>query len=777
MDLNSEEFLKELLNDFKVEGSEHHQQIINGIIRLENEDQDNPDKVLVETIFRELHSLKGAARAVNLGAIEQLCMNLENLFHLIKDKKLGLNAIHYDSLYKAIDLLETLLQLLDKKLSPQLQRNLDQSISDISKIIHKETPTKSKLSFFEDETPETTVSAPPTKTIVNNDQDNSSDADEKENLTIETTSVKQESIDDKELTEQDQTVRVALSKLYGIMHDAEEMIALKSFLDHRVDQMYQLTSEFRKNRIKLADLLANEVNQHGPQDRNNSLLKFFSDHEEKLNRESFLLNQLKQMASKAVDELLMNTRKTLMQQFSVLLHIVPRIVRDLSKTDNKEIEVITNGSDTEIDRRILEELKDPLIHIIRNSIDHGIEAKDIRLKKGKPSKAKITISIALKSGSKIEIRISDDGSGINLTKLKESAIKKGIITAEESKQMTDKAIANLIFSSGVSTNTIITDVSGRGLGMAIVESKVGNLGGTIDLETEKDIGTTFIINIPQSLSSFKGILVKSAGKSFIIPTVSVLGALRINKKSIKTIESKNTINYDSQTIGLVRFGDVIGINSSALQQKEEVFYKALVLQSSNNRMAFIVDEILGEHEGIVKNLGAQLKHINNIAGATMLGDSNIVPVIEVGELIKNAIKNQKASSFETTNANEADDNQKKRILIVEDSITVRNMLRSMVEAAGFEVKTAVDGLEGFNFAKNESFDLVVTDIEMPHMSGFELTKEIRADKELADVPVILVTTLDSEQDKRKGMDAGANAYIVKSNFEKSNLVGTINSLI
>jgi two-component system chemotaxis sensor kinase CheA len=787
MSKKDEDFLKELLNDFKIEAAEHHQEIVSGLVKLEKENPANPDKNLVETIFRELHSLKGAARAVNLSTIEQLCMNLEHLFHQLKDGKIALNDLVFDDLYKAVDVLEKLLKQIDQNPAPQTQKAVDQIINKVLKVLNKEETKKPALSFFDEVTPKdaeitsTEKAAQPKTTTLNSDKAETQKADAviEENQDEDQLNAQKDTHPEtkKEENTDAQTVRISLSKLFSIMHQAEEMIALKSILNHRVDKFNQLGSDFKKWKREHKEKFLKE--QHNFDDFNSlkDLNEFLTRHEESLFKQAFHLDQLMRMASKSVDELLTDVRKTLMQPFTVLLQIVPRIVRDLSKSQEKEIEVVTTGSEIEIDRRILEELKDPLIHLIRNSIDHGIEPKELRLKKGKTVLAKLSISIAIKAGSKIELTISDDGAGVDRKKLKDSAVKKGFITAEEAKKMSDDAAANLVFSSGISTNSFITDVSGRGLGMAIVEAKVTKLGGTIQIQSEPDKGTAFIITLPQSLSSFKGILVKAAGNSFIIPTVSVLSAERIEKKSIKTIESKKTCKYLGQTLALVKLSDVLNLKKQPSKTKESPYFTALILQSSNKQMAFIVDEVLGEHEGVVKTLGAQLKHVTNIAGATILGDNTVVPVIEVSELIQSASKDTKAGLFDTDQEMKTEPEGKKRILIVEDSITVRNMLRNMVEAAGFDVKTAVNGLEGLNLAKAEDFDLVVTDIEMPRMSGFELTSKIREDSELSEIPVILVSTLDSDQDKQRGMEAGANAYIVKSSFEKSNLVDTINRLI
>ncbi|MDZ7776461.1 MAG: response regulator [Bacteroidales bacterium] len=488
------------------------------------------------------------------------------------------------------------------------------------------------------------------------------------------------------------------------------------------------------------------------------------------------LEELLRNYSRGVDDLNFKVKKAMMQPFTVLLSVIPRIVRDLSKEHDKKIDLNIEGEHIEIDRRILEQMKDPLIHLIRNSIDHGIETPSERLKNNKKEQGNLSIKVFHEAGQKICITLQDDGKGLDHEKIVQSAIKNKAIKAGEEKGMTREQITGLIFSSGVSASPIITDVSGRGLGMAIVAEKIGQLGGNISLETKPQQGTTFRVELPQTLSTFKGILVEASGQKFLFPTTAVFKALKVSKSDIKTVESRNTIQLKNETISFVPLSGVLGLNRKANPAKDTLLH-VLIIQNKD-KIGFSIDKVLGEHEGMVKPLGKQLKHVNNIEGACFMGDGSVVPVLQVEELMQAAKSVAARESFSTSGKSaqkEAGDT--KKVLVAEDSITVRNMVRNHIEAAGFEVTTCVDGQAAFERLQNEEYDIVVSDIEMPRMNGFELTSKIRSDTRLEHLPVILVTSLETKEDRDRGLESGANAYIVKSSFEKSNLIDTINRLI
>jgi two-component system chemotaxis sensor kinase CheA len=720
VDNRQDDFLRELLADFKTEAAEHHSVITDGLLKLEKQPSAELYKTIIETTFREFHSLKGAARAVNQIDIERICQSMESVFQQLKQGSFTLNPPLFDLLYKGLDFLNTMLAEIDvtkKTITSGVYLPLLKAIENaIKNFVNTQKPIEKAETIFQFAETEKNIEEFEPEPIL---------------------SIPEVSLTDKQSAKD--TVRISTRKLENLLRQAEEFIAIKATLGYYI----------------------NEVQKSNHDDQ--SIIQ----------RD---LNQFHRNLSRMVDDMLFDIKSTLLFPFSSLLDIVPKIVRDLGKEFDKEIQLTIQGAEIEIDRRILEAMKDPLIHIIRNCIDHGLETAEVRLKKGKSASGRIAINITQEAGKQAILIISDDGAGINRQALTEKVIKSGLSTMEAISHLTDQELLSYIFRSGVSTSPIITDLSGRGLGMAIVSEKVSGLGGSIMLNSEPDQGTIFTITLPLTLSTFRGVLVKINEQQFIIPTTTVNRAIRIKQNEIHFAESKPFFYRNNESIALVGLEDALGIPVRKKQNTNQTYIQVLILSSALHKIGFIVDEVLGEQEGIVKELGPLLIHVRNIAGATLLGNGQVIPILSVSELIDSAMQSSTflsaAKQEDETSATPA-----MRILVAEDSITSRTLLRNILETAGFTVKTAVDGSEAFQFIQSDLYDLVVSDVEMPNMNGFELTAKIRNDERFANTPVILVTALSSDIDKQRGMEAGANAYIVKSNFEQSNLVETIRRLI
>ncbi|MEI6455721.1 MAG: response regulator [bacterium] len=716
MNKKQEEFLKELLSDFKIEAAEHRQFFVNALLDLEKLSANSDNRPIIERMFREIHSLKGAARAVSLLGTETLCQSMENVLSLIKQGKLDINLSLFDSLHQAVDLLDNLLEDLassKKTVRPdQFNRMIIQLESFKSNPATGKESESREINFSITETPADEHVTVPAKPFASKE-----------------------------------TVRVSTDKLETILTHAEELIASKATLHNLAMGIRSLAGH--------------------PSALSEDLPGYSCD-----------LERFYRSFSRQIDDLLIDIKQTLLIPFSSLLELLPKLVRDLSREQGKEIDLRIRGGEIEIDRRILEGMKDPMIHIIRNCIDHGIQKPEIREKFNKPACGSISIEISQNTDRQVVITISDDGQGIDPEKVVDSAIRQGMLSAEAAKKLSGKEIPDLIFRSGVSTSPFITDISGRGLGLAIAAEKVSNLTGTIRVESEKNSGTRFIIMLPLTLATFRGVIVQVGEQELIIPTNAIKRAMRIDRSEIRTVENHDTITFDGHTIALVRLSDVLGIMRHKQKINQDAKIALVVLSHAQRNIAFAVDRISVEQEGIVKPFGPQLRYVRNITGATILGDGRIIPVLNVPELIETAIRTKSETySAEAEEGAETVLAEKQTILVVEDSITARSLLRNIIESAGFDVTTAVDGVEAMDVLKKEQFTLVVSDIEMPRMNGIELTTRIRSDQELADLPVILVTALESADDRQRGMEAGANAYINKSNFEQNNLIETIQRLI
>lgn len=806
MSQNEDEFLKRLLSIFKVEADEHLETIYSGLLNLEKESDDKKQIEIIETIYRETHSLKGASRAVDMEDVGSICQSAENLFAALKRREIKTSARLFDTLHHIFDIIGKSLSSSEANRIPQLSELIKQ-IEDLSTgTIEKEIqPPKSAqdLSSVENRIPE----GGDTFSSQNNISPPASTEQIQKGLEVRTQIQEPaivklsrigSTIIEKKATPSE-TIRTSRKKMERLLLQTEELISVKA-----------VTNQYTNNFMKIEDLLGlwekewtkfrattlnrQKVKSENPQSEiANSQLKEFLDSSitnvKSLKGKLAFLTKLAgnnhRYIGGTIDNLLMDTKKIMMLPFSSVLVTFPKMVHDISRDMGKKINLTHNGSELEIDRRILDEIKSPLIHLIRNCIDHGIEKPEERLQKNKPQQGTIRIIISQVTGNKVDILIKDDGRGIDLDKVRKAAVKKGMISETASTMLNRQEALSLIFQSDLSTSPIITDISGRGLGLAIVRDGIEKLGGYVSVKSSPQDGTTFQITLPLTIATLKGILIRVSDQNFILPIANVERIVRIKRSEIRTIENKETISLNGHSASFVRLNDILELsrNEKTVRGKEQKrnaeypeFIQALILSHADTRIAFGVDNILGEQEVLVKSLGKQLSRVRNIANVSIDESGKIIAILNASDLIKTAVSMTVTPSIitgETENAGV----KNKSILIADDSITSRMLLKNIVESAGYNAKVAVNGAEAFKALRDEEFDLVVSDVEMPMMSGFDLTSEIRKDKNLAHLPVVLVTSLESKEDRERGEDAGANAYIVKSSFDQSNLLDVIQRLI
>jgi two-component system chemotaxis sensor kinase CheA len=352
------------------------------------------------------------------------------------------------------------------------------------------------------------------------------------------------------------------------------------------------------------------------------------------------------------------------------------------------------------------------------------------------------------------------------------AQRAGLLSAEQAGALSEAESRHRILRSGLSTSAQITDLSGRGLGMAIVQEVVERLGGRIELESNPGQGTCFHLHLPLSLSTFRAVIVRNAERTFAVPALAVERCLRLPSSAVKNLENRPSLTLDGRVLPVWALADVLGLSSSAGRDDDLTL---LLLKVRGEPFVLLVDELLGDQEITVKSLGRQLLRVRNLLGATLLGDGQLVPILHPGDLSRSALS-VGGGSLER-NAQETSASTVQRLLIAEDSFTSRGLLKAILEGAGYQVATANDGLEAWNTLKQGAFDLLVSDVEMPRMDGFTLTQRIRVDRELTDLPVVLVTALHSAEDRARGLEVGANAFLVKSGFEQDSLLDAIRRLI
>jgi two-component system chemotaxis sensor kinase CheA len=449
-----------------------------------------------------------------------------------------------------------------------------------------------------------------------------------------------------------------------------------------------------------------------------------------------------------------------------------RSLRNLARNLKKEVNFTVKGQEVELDRNMLDAVKPILLHVLNNAIDHGIEEPETRVRLGKLKAGQISLE-ARYEGSFVQIAIRDDGQGLNPEKIRETAIKRGVLSVDDAAAMSDEAVIYLVFEPGFSTREFITDVSGRGVGLDVVKSNLDQIKGNLTLHSEVGSGTELLLRLPLSMAIFTGLLVESCGETYVFPQHYVAEVLRISPRDVLEEMGREVVRLRETSIPLSSLSRLLEVDASTRVSER---LTVLVLSFREQRMALLVDRTLGLQDVVVKDLGCQLKSLDYFSGSTILGDGNPALILSVADLFaanQGRQKLQLRQEYEKAQQNA----MRGRVLVVDDSITTRTMEKNILETNHYEVVVAVSGFDALEKLETSRFDLMVSDVEMPGMTGFELTQKVRLRDDSRDMPVIIVSSLASDEDRRQGMEAGAQAYIVKGNFQQGLLLETVETLI
>ncbi|MDP3848328.1 MAG: response regulator [Pseudomonas sp.] len=731
MSLDREALRQRLLASFRVEAEERLGILADG---LANWRETSASSESIESLFREVHSLKGASRAAGLLPIEQLCHAWESLLGVVRRGQLSLTAERVELCRHALKAVQKLHagQALDDDEQARLIDNLEAAALGEA------------------------VSLPPT-------------APSGPAIALDPS-----------------TVRVSTQRLDSLLFQSEALLQHKLEAQAHLLNLKAHAAAFEPLRSKrLLSSGALKQLREGldelPQNAHDGLktvLDYLDWSLAQLDRLHFSATRLEktgkhlaQGLTQLSESLFSELQAVLLLSGSSLMEGLPDMVQDLASQAGKRVELQISGDSLQVDKRILDELRTVLTHLLRNAIDHGLETPQQRSQAGKAPVGLLQVELLQESADRFELRVSDDGRGIDLNQLKNRAVASGLQTTEQAAELADNEVLALIYCSGLSTSAIITDLSGRGLGMAIVLEVVERLGGRIELESTAQ-GTCFHLHLPLSLSTFRAVIVRNAERVFAIPALAVERCLRLPSSAMKNLENRPSVVLAGDVLPVWPLADVLGLASLEQSASELTL---LVLKVRGERFALLVEELLGDQEITVKSLGRQLLRVRNLLGATVLGDGQLVPILHPTDLYRSALETSGSSLSQQNQQRSAVAQQ--RLLIAEDSFTSRGLLKAILETAGYQVATANDGLEAWNALKQGQFDLLVSDVEMPRLDGFTLTSRIRADRDLANLPVVLVTALHSAEDRARGLEAGANAYLVKSGFEQESLLDAIRRLI
>ncbi|RDU73994.1 hybrid sensor histidine kinase/response regulator [Helicobacter anseris] len=738
--------MQEIIEDFLIEASELVEQLDQDLIELEH----NPkDLELLNRIFRVAHTIKGSSSFLGFDILTNLTHNMEDVLNKARKEELVITPSIMDVVLESIDLMKALLQTIQKNKS-DIDSSIDitecvQNLQDISNNTF--TPTKEKNSK---KSTKTKSKAEKTKQPQEEtkDVDYSAMSSDEVEAEIERLLNERQQID-KAKRAQKKTPQTSSPKT----PDVKPQKNTKAVEEKTIEQTVRVDVKRLDNLMNLIGELVLGKNR---------LLRIYSDAEQRYDGENFLeeFNQVVSSISTVTTDLQLAVMKTRMLPISKVFNKFPRMIRDLSRELSKDIELNISGEETELDKSIVEEIGDPLVHIIRNSCDHGIEDITTRKSLNKSETGNINLS-AYNEGNHIVIKISDDGKGLDAQYLKQKAIEKQLITQFEAENMSEKEAYSLIFKPGFSTASSITNISGRGVGMDVVKTNIEKLNGIIEIESEKNVGTTLKLKIPLTLAIIQALLVAIQEEYYAIPLSSVLETVRIDPNEIYSIDGRSVLRLRNEVLSLVRLADIFDVKTT-FDNSNEVY--VVIVGLAEQKIGIIVDYLIGQEEIVIKSLGYYLKGTPGIAGATVRGDGKITLIVDVPAMMEMA-KDVK------TNVNDAKENSsdiKKspsdyRILMIDDSTTDKHLFKKFLEPLGITIIEANNGLEGIELLKNseKGFDAILVDVEMPKMDGYTFASEVRKYNRFRNLPIIALTSKGEKTDRMRGIESGMTEYITK----------------
>ncbi|GAA8626262.1 chemotaxis histidine kinase/response regulator CheAY2 [Helicobacter pylori] len=783
--------LQEIMEDFLIEAFEMNEQLDQDLVELEH----NPEDLdLLNRIFRVAHTIKGSSSFLNLNILTRLTHNMEDVLNRARKGEIKITPDIMDVVLRSIDLMKTLLVTIRDTGSDAnngKENEIEEAVKQLQAI------TSQNLEGAKEgtkEAPKKENQEEAKKENIKENQENKAKAPTAESLASDNPLADEPDLDYTNMSAEE--VEAEIERLLNKRQEADKERRAQKKQEAKPKQEVVPTKETPKTETSKAPKTETKTKAKADTEENkapsigveqtvrvdvrrldhlmnligelvlgkNRLIRIYGDVEERYDGEKFLeeLNQVVSSISAVTTDLQLAVMKTRMQPVGKVFNKFPRMVRDLSRELGKSIELIIEGEETELDKSIVEEIGDPLIHIIRNSCDHGIEPLEERRRLNKPETGKVQLS-AYNEGNHIVIKISDDGKGLDPVMLKEKAIEKGVISERDAEGMSDREAFNLIFKPGFSTAKVVSNVSGRGVGMDVVKTNIEKLNGIIEIDSEVGVGTTQKLKIPLTLAIIQALLVGVQEEYYAIPLSSVLETVRISQDEIYTVDGKSVLRLRDEVLSLVRLSDIFKVDA-ILESNSDVY--VVIIGLADQKIGVIVDYLIGQEEVVIKSLGYYLKNTRGIAGATVRGDGKITLIVDVGAMMDMA-KSIKVNI--TTLMNESENTKSKNspsdyvVLAIDDSSTDRAIIRKCLKPLGITLLEASNGLEGLEMLKNgdKTPDAILVDIEMPKMDGYTFASEVRKYNKFKNLPLIAVTSRVTKTDRMRGVESGMTEYITK----------------
>lgn len=728
--MDKAKLLEKLRGIFLQEMEEHLRTLNSGLLALEKGPPEDDRASLVNTVFRTAHSLKGAARSVDLGGVEQACHAMEEILGQMRQGGPLPSPTVFAVLFSLLDALAAVREAMAAGATPN-RRPLDH-LTDLLRQAARGEPVQ--VPAREAAEPPAGGAAPPAVAPV-------------------------------------ATVRVAVDRVDQLASRGRELLLLQGQLDAALEDVELLTQTLRRWRSDWTALERPLRKMRGalfearrlPRGAETALyqsgerLRYLDRELERLHGELARTSRHIQQSSRALNDDVAQVRMLPVRDACDGLE---RAVRDVAAARGRDVRLELDLADVELDRAVLERLRDPLLHLVRNAVDHGVEPPAERAAAGKPRQGVVRVSAQWR-GNQVEVVVADDGRGLDLQALKAAAERHGVPIPARPED-----VPTLVFQPGLSTVREVSDISGRGVGLDVVKSHVESLHGMVAADTTPGRGTRFVLTVPLTLTSLRGLLVTVGDQRYVLVSHGIRRLLRVPGQVLRQVESHTLLPHEDGHVPVVHLAAAIGEPPLRTQNG---LLNLVVLGQQGQQIAFVVDELIAEQEVVIRGLGPRLAGRRNLAGATILGDGKVVFVLNSGELLRWGLTaGPLAVPRPQTQAA-----VRPRLLVVDDSFTTRALASSVLEAEGYDVSVAVDGVQAWRMFQNQRFDLVVTDVEMPGMDGFSLTDRIRQGSPWGRVPVILLTSRDSADDRARGLEAGADAYLIKSAFDQQTLLETV----
>ncbi len=731
---------------FRAELEQQGAVLIEGLLSLEQ----NPSVTkYLESMMRAAHSIKGAARLVGIHAIVKVAHLMEDSFVAAQMGKLVLTAGYVDALLKGVDMVSRI-AVLDEPVDEWVRQNktvYDNLLMALQAVLSGEVMHKEKMNLAVMGNETTAVAL--------------------KNTTKESGN-----------TPADRTLRISTEQLNRLMGLAGEAMTETHWLRPYTQSMLRL----KRRQVELVGLIDKLSERIAPDECGNMTHISLREIQHKMSAcREFLAERLSELESfdNRLNNLSWRLRREVvasrMRPFVDGIHGFARMVRDVARSLGKDVQLEIKGQDTMVDREILDKMEASLNHLLRNAVDHGIESSEERASVGKPAKSTLRLSAYHQAGM-LSIVIEDDGRGVNIEKLRAKVLDRSLVSPEMAANLTEEELLEFLFLPGFTTRDVVTEISGRGVGLDVVYDTVKQMRGMVRVISRFGKGTRFQMQLPLTLSVIPALLVDIAGEPYAFPLVRIQRILRLEKSHIESVEGYQYASVGGQRVGLVSAAQILDLEGG-IDPKGDL--SIVVIGDRENSYGLVVEHFIGERDLVIHVLPPKLGKVSDISSAALMEDGSPILIIDVDDMLHSIeviVKEGRLSRIDNDETDVPNDCIK-HILVVDDSITVREVERKLLESHGYKVDVAVDGMDGWNAARSGIYDLVITDIDMPRMDGIELVHLIKQTPQLRDIPVMIVSYKDRDEDRHRGLNAGANYYLTKGSFHNDTLLQAVRDLI